>query len=379
MGIKKLRISLNKKIDVNNLLLVLYCCTLILGILRDSYFPHPGFSGLRLLVFLLMTVISIIGVRHSYYQYTILGLGILVLLFGLFYFPKQQVRYLYIILVFFTMSTISPKKIIFYSTSVLAGCSLLLYLSSTLGIIQNYIIYRGSTVRQSLGTNYPLTFATYIFFMWAGIVFLINPNRLKDKIIIIFLMFLSAFLVYRLTGGRNFSIAICLLSIVLFIKDKEKNLRNWFKIITPLVGMMSILSVFIVKLIPSSTSFYKELNYLFSYRLELQNLLMKYYKPKLFGQFIPQFAADSKHSLFIDNGYIRLIYLAGILFAVLFFIIVSVQIAFWITEDQFKILTIILIILITGIVQGSIISVSQNIFLPLFCTTFKNLSLTKYK
>ena len=379
MSIEKLRINLDKRIDVNKLLLFLYCCTLILGILRDSYFPHPGFSILRLLVFLLMTVVSIIGIRHSYYQYTILGLGIFVLLFGLFFFPKQQVRYLYIILVFFAMSTVPPKKVIFYSTVILATCSFLLSVSSRLGIIKNYIIYRGHTVRQSLGTTYPLTFAAYIFFICAGVSFLVDPKKLRNKIIISVLLLLTAFLVYKLTGGRNFSIAICLLISVIFIKDKKKSLRNKFKILSSVIGAMCIISVYITKFLPHSSIIYKELNHLLSYRLALQTLLMKYYKPRLFGQFIPQFAADSDHSLFIDNAYMRLIYLAGILFTILFFIIVSIQISFWIAEDQYKILTVILIILITGIVQGSIISVSQDIFLPLFCTTIKNLSLTKYK
>lgn len=365
---EKAGVDLNKKITKSNVLLFFYLLTLILGILINSHVPHSGFNLVRIILFGTMLLVAMIGEKHDIYQYSVLISGLLFLLYGLINFPQQQINYLYLIICIFTMSTVSPKKIIFWSILVMGICTLVLYISSSLGIIANDVFYRGNQVRQSWGTTYPLTFASYIFFIGAGLVFLAESKQLKKKVLLSILLIIGAIITDRLTGARNFTLGLYLLVPIVFIKDsKNLKIKYLYRSIIGIILALCIISTFITKIVPYYSNIYAMWNKLLSGRLALQDTLMNFYSPKLFGEFIPQVTESGKYYFFIDNAYMRMLYFAGILFFVYFVVIVGIQLNNWLNNGNLKIISIVLVILITGMVQGSMISVSADIFLPLLC------------
>ena len=53
----------------------------------------------------------------------------------------------------------------------------IIYMAMKLGLIVNSVVQRDGIARQALGTNYPLTFASYIFFICAALTVLSNNTK----------------------------------------------------------------------------------------------------------------------------------------------------------------------------------------------------------
>ena len=145
-----------------------------------------------------------------------------------------------------------------------------------------------------------------------------------------------------------------------------------------IVYSICFISVFITNFLPYYSNTYVLLNQLFSGRLGLQYTLNNFYHPTLFGQTIPQvgFGGAStaiSNYFYIDNSYVRLLFMNGIVLTILVLCLISRLIFDLYKLDLYKQVYIILIIMISGITEDSFVNGAINIFFYILLTTFINL------
>lgn len=369
---EKIQFSFNVKNE--KIILILYLIVLACGILLYSTVPFK--QGIRtiwkagiLLLFICFALLQ----RHSRHQWYILLilLGICIIS-SVFY--KVNVSFFYVTFIMFSMSNILPKKILSLSAKIIFLIIACLTVCSTLHLIPNLIFYRDGTVRQSLGTIYPLTYAGFIFYGCAG-----WTSVCKDNLKNILILFLLAGYVFLITGARNDAIDILLLIIACISDHFNYKVNKYLSLVCIfIVYIACIFSIFITKFLPYYSNTYIFLNNMLDGRLGLQYLLNNSYKPTLFGQVIQQIGFGGNISrmsnyFYIDNSYIRLLYMSGIILTILMFYLITNLIFNLYKLGLYKQIYIILIIMISGITEDSLMNGSINIFLYILLATSINL------
>lgn len=365
------RISIIKKEEI---ILILYAIILICGILIYSMVSFK--ESIRYVWrfgTILLFIYSIIVRKYSSRQW-----GIFLLLSSIcvisYIFYKVNIDFLYVALIMFSMSSLSPKKVLSVSAKTFFLTTLFLTIASWCHLIPNLIFYRDGATRFSMGTIYPLTYASLIFFGCAAWMFVYKSN-LKN---ILILSLLSVY-IFLITGARNDSINIILLIIACLSVYFNPKINKYLSLVsTFIVYIICFISVFITNFLPYYSNTYIFFNQLFSGRLGLQYTLNNFYCPTLFGQIIPQigFGGNSTpiaNYFYIDNSYVRLLFMNGILLTVLIIYLISCLIFNLYKLELYKQVYIILIIMISGITEDSLVNGAINIFFYILLTTFVNL------
>lgn len=365
------RISIIKKEEI---ILILYAIILICGILIYSMVSFK--ESIRYVWrfgTILLFIYSIIVRKYSFRQW-----GIFLLLSSIcvisYIFYKVNIDFLYVALIMFSMSSLSPKKVLSVSAKTFFLTTLFLTIASWCHLIPNLIFYRDGATRFSMGTIYPLTYASLIFFGCAAWMFAYKSNLKK----ILILCLLSVY-IFLITGARNDSINIILLIIACLSVYFNPKINKYLSLVsTFLVYIICFISVFITNFLPYYSNTYIFFNQLFSGRLGLQYTLNNFYCPTLFGQIIPQigFGGNSTpiaNYFYIDNSYVRLLFMNGILLTVLIIYLISCLIFNLYKLELYKQVYIILIIMISGITEDSLVNGAINIFFYILLTTFVNL------
>ena len=312
------------KIHTINAMLALYCAIIFFGVLSVSMMPFISmFERVRNFLIILLFLISITTQKHSLLQWIWLGIGISICIFS-FLFAYSDRTFLLMIIIMFSMSTVSPEKLLKFSILMILISLFIICLLALLGIIPNLIFYRNGAIRYSLGTMYPLTFAGFIFYCCAaGIILISNSSSSKNWIIDLILILASVF-VYKVNGARNDAFNILILILCRFSKflpDKINKILT--KISSIIVCSIAFLTIFISNIIPYTSNLYGKMNDLFSGRLQLQYTLFSMYTPKLLEQNIPQnglgrATTTVMNYFYIDSSYVRLLFMGGILLFLLF-------------------------------------------------------------
>ena len=169
------------KIHTINAMLALYCAIIFFGVLSVSMMPFISmFERVRNFLIILLFLISITTQKHSLLQWIWLGIGISICIFS-FLFAYSDRTFLLMIIIMFSMSTVSPEKLLKFSILMILISLFIICLLALLGIIPNLIFYRNGAIRYSLGTMYPLTFAGFIFYCCAaGIILISNSSSSKN-------------------------------------------------------------------------------------------------------------------------------------------------------------------------------------------------------
>lgn len=359
------------KINIKTLILILYCFSLAMGIFKNSTFSHfRVFSVLSLLAIVVMVIISLLYIRFTFSQFLFFLIGMLIVSKGIINYYNSFEPYFYIVVLFFCMGNISPKKILKYAEFTMVGCVIIILFSSLFHIIPDTVVYRAGIARHSLGTNYPLTLGSYIFFLCASFYVLYTGKSAKSNFILGIIFIIVSWFLNKITGARNFSLGIVAIAVFLICNNALSKICKKINmtILTVITFILSIISIFITNIIPYYSSLYQSLNLLLSGRLDMQYELFKFYTPKLFGQYIYQITgSNSLFYFFIDNSYARLLFVAGILFTIYYFCTLGNLFYKLINLNLQKLFLVFIVIMITGIVQGTAISPEANIFLPLMC------------
>lgn len=368
---------MKKKIfNINEIMLDLFAIIIFCGILTYSMLPFAGsFIKVRYGLIILLFILSLLTQKHEFNQWVLFIIGIIIITISLL-LKGIGLDYLFMIIAMFSVSTISPKKLMEYSAKVIFLTLILLAIVSYFGIIPNLTFSRDSVFRQSLGTIYPLTFAGYVFYGIAAWLTFKDPKNISIKKVLIIAA--SALIVFKITAARNDTIAILLLLIVMVLNHIRDSYNKVFILIFTGVTFLSVIfSVFITIIVPYYSNSFNFFNSLFNNRLGLQNTLLDYYSPKLFGQIIPQVGAGGTiesfgYYFYIDNSFARLLFMFGIIFSIFFLFLLLNFICKLINLKIYKLTFIILIAMLSGIFEDSFINPVVNIFLYLLLVN-KNL------
>ena len=361
-------------IKSEKIIVSLYIIILICGVLMYSMVPlKPVIRYVWRFGTIVLFGYSAISQKYSYRQWGMLLLLSYACMISVIFY-RVNMDFFYTALIMFSMSNIPPKKILSVSAKTIFLIIICLTIFSCGQLIPNLIFYRDGAMRLSMGTIYPLTYASLIFFGCAAWVF-IYKNNFRN---ILLLLILSIY-IFFVTGARNDTINMILLIFACISVYFNPKVNKYLSLVSIfIVYSICFISVFITNFLPYYSNTYVLLNQLFSGRLGLQYTLNNFYHPTLFGQTIPQvgFGGAStaiSNYFYIDNSYVRLLFMNGIVLTILVLCLISRLIFDLYKLDLYKQVYIILIIMISGITEDSFVNGAINIFFYILLTTFINL------
>ena len=377
---------MNTKLESNveKILIGLYAFILFYGILSLSMANQSGFfyfiNHFKNVAFLLLLLFSIHKRNFPIFNY-ILGIAFIIFAF-INYKINGDHSFIYIAIIMFSMANVNPHKIAKYSfLTILITISSIIFLS-LIHVIPNLVYLREGVSRQSLGTIYPLTLSAIIFQLSILSCFIFNQyNKLKFLILII-----VTFLVYKVTGSRNDSVIILFMAFINLFGEKVNQIKFFkSKGLGLLMIFASILLSFITKFLNYGTESYFIWDKLLSNRLRLQDYLINNFKIPFFGQYILQNGNGGwqglqntfRYYFFIDNAYLKLLYVGGIALFALFITIILYRIFSLIKINNLVFVLIIYIFLINGIVEDSLVSPFLDVIIPFMLTPSYMLKMKK--
>ena len=358
------------KFNYSNLLIYLFSIIIFCGMITYSMVPLSSlFVQVRYALIIVLFVLAVATQKHSIKQWIYFLIGSSITMISVVV-TQIGLEYFFMILAIFSISTISPKKIMKFSAIMIAITLIFLTISSWLRVIPNLIFYRDNIIRQSWGTIYPLILAGYIFY--ANAAWISSKQNDKKKYMgEVLLILISAVLVFRVTGARNDTFAIILLLgsyLINMISDRYNKAILTSGIV--IIFAILFLSIFITQLLPYYSNSFNWVNNLFNHRLVLQYTLFEYYAPKLFGQYIPQVGAggstnNAGYYFYIDNSYTRLLFMYGIVFTIFILIMLLNYLRNLMEIKAYSLVYILLIVIASGIAEDAFVNPVINVFLYL--------------
>ncbi|GFZ26170.1 hypothetical protein [Lactobacillus corticis] len=364
--------SFTKNAKFENFLLSLYGIVTLINVYSLSMFNNGNSTLLHLRTFLIVSA-ALITLLFSSFRIEKFFLAIIGIIFSVLSIKVggADKGFLYVVLLIFAYSGISPRKILKVGIIATALPLFMVAISSKIGLISNLTFYRDGVMRQSLGTIYPLIFASYVFYIFAGLVILTDTRRMR--IVLAFIIMISGIFVFKLTGARNDFIGMILLSLVSLLSGAEHS--KFFRVILPIGSILIFALIFIVifatQMFSYDSNVYAILNKLLSNRLDLQNTLSSYYNIKLLGQNIFQqglgrTTSSVRNYFYIDSSFVRIIYMGGVLYFSWFMYLLIRLIKQLYSSKSFKFWCVLLIVMINGLTEDSFINYGINLMMPLF-------------
>ena len=279
-----------------------------------------------------------------YVNFSILGLSVILWLFNITLFKMSSTKWLVLItlliylllsvyiqfgffdilffLVFYTLLNSSNQKFMYLQVMIMIFTFIGTVIAVKFGFIENLLFYRyGDGVRQTLGFNHPNTLGMFVYAITINLLNIMNKSRyrlLKYTVLLIF-----NFYFYYISDSRTASF-ISLGTIIIIVALEFINLDN--KLMNNKLIIGGILSFILVN-VGLSTYFsfvdnYTELNKLFTNRLYSSYLFITEFGFNLLGNEIPYTLNTPTSEVIIDSGYINLILRRGIVFTIIFLMII---------------------------------------------------------
>lgn len=225
---------------------------------------------------------------------------------------------------------VDVKRILKIYLWIIGGLTLVAFLASQLGIIENlrYIRPRSGIVRNSFGIIYPTDFAAHIFFLYTVIIYLFG--RGNRPYLLASLGFFFAWFTYKFSDARLDAATIAGLAGLYLLVYHHSRLTNRFLAWWSWLLMISfpIISYWLTVNYRYGYSFYHVINRLLSGRLALGQSALKTYGVKLFGQNIVFIGNGgslrvSRSYNFVDSSYLKILLLYGLIFLVAYVILMA--------------------------------------------------------
>lgn len=282
-------------------------------------------------------------------------------------------------LLMFAGTASNPRKLL-RITAILGSVTLILiFLLSRFGIISNLITWRYGVSRESLGTLYPLNFAAFVLYLAVSVSFVQTRKSVNLWWPIVTL--LITYFVNNYTHARTDSVCLVVVAILSLINlDKVPMIKSISKIGLGLVVAFGILSIFISQVIPDRSNLYFYLDGVLSGRIDLQSFLFSNYGLKLLGQNIPQIGLGGETAIvtnyfYLDNSWVRLCFMAGLLFSVSMLYAICKLIFRLIDMELYRQAWLIMIILVSAVTEDTFSYLGTNLLIPIFlcsATSIKN-------
>lgn len=352
----------------NDWFYLLYLTAIVMFMLSRSVFNinlKLGYITIFILFFLSLLLEKINGKE-----------SLLLLVFLLVSYTTGNIECLCMLLLIFAMRNFPVDISLKYIIITIFGFLALIYLCTVFNIIPNLVFYRGNSLRYAMGMQFPLVFSGYVFY---GCVYLTLYYYKTSPIKLFFILILVCAFLDKTTNSRNDELCIILLAVIVLLnKLSLPTKKTIFSILSGLTLILIIVSMFITKLVPYKSNIYTNLDVLFSGRLNLQYTLFERYTPKLFGQYIPQRGWQNlinfNDYFYIDNSYLRILFMDGAIFFFCLLIIICFKLRDLWKNKLVIVGMILLVVLLNAITSDTFSTLTQNvIILPLFFVHYKNM------
>ena len=261
---------------------------------------------------------------------------------------------------------------------------LLIFLLSILGVVPNlqFAQIRSSSlvVRNSFGFIYPTDFASHCFYLYIAWGYLLREKHIFFRTIVGLSL---AFFLLKFCDARLNSLSVLAATLIFIIMyyTKERELKV-YSIMPYFALVFSAFMFYVSYFFTWSSSFYVNLNNLFSMRLFLGKNALDTYGLPLFGKSGVKFigyggTTESVHSYnYVDSSYIQMLFYYGLIpvvLLVLIYVFASKKVH---KQKKFLFLALLSLITINCMIEAFWIRPGYNIFM---FTIFANLYDTQNK
>ena len=258
-------------------------------------------------------------------------------------------------------------KIAYYSQLFM---SLFIFYMFYSGVISEFLVYRNSVLRHSLGFSHPNQLGIRVFLI---VVCRCYIRRNKFNIIDWIVIILSAIFVHRVADSKTSLIALLLLAIVtlfnIIMKKAGGNLRPLASTMIVITALCSVVSVFMCSIQVRKYPLLSSINRFMSGRFSCCNRVLNYYGIKLFGQnvelIIDKSIIGKYYHFWLDNAYMALLIRYGPIVLAIFVVLYLSTMIILRNMNEYLLVEIFCIYAIYGIMENSLFSFSRNMFLLL--------------
>lgn len=300
---------------------IFYCRHTIFTLPDASFYDFLTTVKIALLVVLL--IVMIIKIAYGDYgvlfaiiaSFLIVFVAILSYERELLYFADYDLNCDILIYVIFCIvcKDINYRKIIKTAFLVQVLISLLFLLDILLNNVNNFLQFRGTSFRYSLGRSASAEFSFIVYYIVLYYCYLRNKFIKKNELLVLFVLVVAT---YYLTNTRlNFLLAIMFLLLMIAIRFLGANCLNKMTCIlmTIFVVIVPICYLYLSYIYDSDNAFLVKINELLSGRLSLNQNILYYYGLSLFSNdFIPTMQKGFYDV--VDSGFLSILFDYGILF-----------------------------------------------------------------
>lgn len=365
-------ISLKKEKFLNHLFFFIYGIYLIFATLSMTFYAAYFNSFLKYIMIICTLSLIIrellfgkIAKKELFYLFICTILTFLMLLH-----LKSSIMLPFFLLIF-SARKIDFDKIAKFSFYLSLGLFLFIVISAKLGIILDYILVSSTRKRDYLGFRYAL-YPQMMIFNITSLLLYLKRDRLSLKYFLLSLIL--NYIIFKFTDARlSFYLSIVLIFLFLLIKRKNSFLKRK-KMLSYLLSLSftlcAIFSIYCCLNYNSNSDFYRFINKVTENRIRLANEFSKTYSVKLFGQKVEMYgnglsiqgSLDNSTYNYVDNFYFNLLETYGILFMMIFIILLT-SVCFKVYKDKnFYLLIVLAIIAFHGIIDDLIIYLHFNTF-----------------
>ena len=294
---------------------------------------------------------------------------------------------LFLFIFCFAVKNLSIKKIITHTLILYIVTFLIIVSLSLLKIIPDWIFYRGTTQRHSLGFYYS-TIAIGIYLSCMLMYFYVRKSKATVMELLLF-EGINVFL-YKYTDGR---LSFILISIILFMMLilKIPKLRQLFKlphmqVVLKYIGYILPISLFTMVIL--ATYLYTKgnpigfsINKILSGRLLYTKNAFQQYGITLFGQPIDWKGwggfgyVDTENMVgfiynYVDISYARIIFDYGIIPTIIILLVYTVALVKSVKEKNYWLFTVLVFVCIWSSIEPYLFNIGKNIFILSFVPIF---------
>lgn len=360
-------------IKLNTIFNFAYILMLFSWMFEKVIFINEFLPIVRIISYLLLTVIILYNYRKFSFKKLLLDFGISILMI-IVSIQSGSNTLLSLWLFILASEKVDFSKLVKIDmiTKVIFTIIIILLYHLNLTVQTQFHTYLGET-RSALGFGNPNTFGYYIFSICADYIYL-NSKKIKFKHLI--LLCLISYFVSTVSESRTSSILIILLGLISLISSNLKILisaKKYKFILYWIFIIFTLLSFYLALNYDNNNSIYIKLNEIFSGRIINSYRYINNYKVNLFGQQIGVLNWDGSYTYYLDNAYLKLLLNYGLFsyFLIMFIYFKMIKKASY--NQNFILMSLILIYFIYGMTENVMFWLTGNVFLLYdFCNDTMN-------
>ena len=284
----------------------------------------------------------------------------------------------FMLLVIFYGRNVDFKDICRVTAIVTVIGLLFVFTSAKMGIITEYIGYRGDgTKRSYLGFRYALFAPGFLINLLSCYIYLKSGKLGKIKLIACLLF---SYYIYSLTDARlSFVLAVAMIILTPIISEGQKNNSNVkkriiSKALIPIYPVLTLISVLCSLYYRSNSIIWQTIDRILTRRLQYSQRSLLLYGVKLFGNSNIKWAGFSisadgtlpvydSSMIYVDNAYIHLLQRYGVIFTALIAISFTYTMYILYKKNDYLMQFLFVIVAIHALIDNQVLYLCFNAFL----------------